>query len=654
MDENEKKEKKENKEAEQDTGVGTRRDFLLAGAAIGTGLLGAGTLAGCEKTGGLAAPVSAQQMQPPAALLKADPSLRTNVPPGQLDPYYGIWSGGQSGEMRVLGIPSCRELKRIPVFNRDSATGWGITDFSKQLLGGTQAGDTHHGHLSYKNGTYDGRYAFINCKLSGRLARVRLDTFETDRIVQLPNSQGTHGIFPQRKDCRLVLCNSEFRTPLPNDGRDLDDPKKYAALHTAVDVETMEVKWQVMIEGNLDLCATDYEDKWSFANCYNLEEATALPGFLELPKDCCYVFNLREIEKAVAAGQTITLGDSKVPVIDARGPNGKFVLRIPVPKNPHGVNVDPTGKYAVCSGKLAPVCTVIQIDRLQDAFDGKIKPEDCIVAQPEVGLGPLHTAFDNRGNAYTSIFIDSVITKWNIADAIKAYAIENAKEKSSETPPNPIRQKLDVNFQPGHVNASLSETNQADGKWLVSLNKFSKDRFLKVGPLHPDNDQLIDISGEQMVLVHDGPQYPEPHDAIILPAYMLRPTEISPRTGGKYDMINAWAKEDGVNPLQDNKVIRKGNFVRVWMTSVAPEYGIKQFTVKTGDTVQVIQTNLDNVEDLCHGFSLSMHDINMLVNPQGSESVTFQAGKPGVYWYYCPWFCHALHLEMRGRMIVEA
>ncbi len=648
-------EKKNEQDGEQGSS-GSRREFLTTGAVIGTGLLGAAVaLQGCDdKDKGKAEPKKpgAAPETPSKALLKADPSLETDVPPGQLDPYYGFWSGGQSGEVRILGVPSMRELKRIPVFNRDAASGWGRTDWSRQLLGGTECGDTHHVHLSYKNGTYDGQYAYVNCKISGRLARMRLDVFEVDKIVTLPHSQGTHGIFPQRKAGRRVLCNSEFRSPMPNDGRDLDEPKKYAAMHTSVDGDTMEVKWQVMVEANMDLCATDYEDKWSFATSYNTEEATQLPGFMEYPKDCLYVFNLAEIEKAVQAGQTIKVGNSPVPVIDARGANGKFVMRIPIPKNPHGVNVDPTGKYAICSGKLSPTTTTIQIDKLQDAFDGKIKPEDCIVASLEVGLGPLHTAFDNRGNAYTSIFIDSVVTKWNIADAIKAYSIKTSGSK--ETPPNPIRQKIDVMFQPGHVNASLSETNQPDGKWLVALCKFSKDRFLKVGPLHPDNDQLIDISGEKMVLVHDGPQYPEPHDAIIAPAFMFHPTEISPRNEPRYELYNAWAKEDGVDLLKDNKVVRKGKHVRVYVTSVAPEFGIKQFTVKAGDTVQIIQTNLDTVEDLSHGFAMEHHDVNMLVNPQGTESITFTAGKPGVYWFYCTWFCHALHLEMRGRMLVEA
>ncbi len=611
-----------------------RRKFLTGASLAGGGV--AMAMTGCGEKGegggeGSSAPKSH--------------TSKTEVAPGQLDDYYGFWSGGQSGEIRIIGIPSMRELKRIPVFNRDSATGWGATDFSKKLLKGKLSGDTHHVHLSYKDGTYDGRYVFVNDKSQARLARVNIKTMETDKIVDIPNAQGTHGIFPQRHKTGLVFCNSEFRTPLPNDGRDLDDPKKYGALHTAIDGETMKVKWQVMIEGNLDLCATDYKGLYSFATCYNSEGAVTLEGMMASDQDYCYVFNLANIEKAVKAGKTITLGDSPVPVVDARGKNSEFVTRVPVPKSPHGVNIDPTGKYAICSGKLSPTCTVIDIDKLGDVFAGKIKPRDAVVAEPEVGLGPLHTAFDGRGNAYTSIFLDSVMTKWNIADALKQYQGKDV---------NPILQKIDVHYQVGHTNASMSETKDADGKWLVALCKFSKDRFLNVGCLHPENDQLFDISGKEMKLVHDGPNFPEPHDAVIVKRDLIHPTSIQPRTDDRFKMYETWAGEDGVDLMKANKVIQKGpGKVRVYMTSQAPKFGMNEFKVKSGDEVQVIITNQDNVEDLSHGFCVPQHDVNFLVNAQDTQSYTFTAGKPGLYWYYCPWFCHALHLEMRGRMMVS-
>ena len=638
-------------QGEERQGTPSRRDFLIQTGAIAGLAGGVAIMGGCPPqpngaAGRTGAPAPGAKL---AASGGAHVGDKAHVAPGKLDSYYGFWSGGQSGEIRIMGIPSMREIKRIPVFNRCAATGWGQTDFSKELLQGRASGDTHHVHLSYTGGTYDGRYVFVNDKAQARLARVNIETMEVDKIVHIPNSQGTHGIFPQRHKTGYVFCNAEFRTPLNNDGHDMLDPTKYGALHTAVDGDTMEVKWQVLIEGNLDLAATDYQGLYSFATCYNLEGGTSLEGMIKNDRDCLYVFNIANIEKAVAAGKVITLGTSKVPVVDARGQNGEFVQRVPVPKSPHGVNVDPTGKYAMCSGKLSPTVTVVEIGKLEAVFAGKLKPEDTIVAQPEVGLGPLHTAFDNRGNAYTSIFIDSVVTKWNIAKAIAAH--QKGGKKSGI---KPIVQKLDVHYQIGHINASMSETKEADGKWLVALCKFSKDRFLNVGMLHPENDQLIDISGDEMELVHDGPTFPEPHDAVIVRADLIHPKKIQPRTDARFQQYANWAKADGVTLMTDNKVVRKGNKVVVYMTSLAPKFGMTEFKVKKGDTVQVIVTNQDKVEDLSHGFCMSHHDVNFLINAQDTQSATFVADKPGVWWYYCPWFCHALHLEMRGRMIVEA
>ena len=622
----------------------SRRDFLAGGAAVAA--TGAVLISGCKPGGQVGGGAGTA---PSAATGAASHgATKGHIKPGQLDDYYGFWSGGQSGEIRILGVPSMRVIKRIPVFNRESATGWGQTDYSKKLLNGTTCGDTHHVHLSYTDGTYDGRYVYVNDKAQARLARVDIETMEVDAITEIPNSQGTHGIFPQRHKTGYVVCNAEFRTPIKNDGTNADDTSGYGALHTAIDGESMEVKWQVLVEGNMDLAATDYKGLYSFATCYNSEGGFKLEDMMAKDRDYLYVFNIPNIEKAVAAGKTIRIGKSSVPVVDARGKDSDYVVRIPVPKSPHGVNIDPTGRYAMAAGKLSPTVTVVDLEKLADVFAGKIEPRDAVVAEPEVGLGPLHTAFDGRGNAYTSIFIDSVVTKWNIAKAIQAYT------EGKESKVNPIVQKLDVHYQIGHINASMSETKEADGKWLVALCKFSKDRFLNVGPLHHENDQLIDISGEKMELIHDGPTFPEPHDAVIVRKDLIHPNKIQTRKQARFKLYDEWAKADGIDLMKDNKIIRKGKNVRVYMTSLAPNFGMTEIKVKAGDTVQVIVTNIDKVEDLSHGFCMSHHDLNFLVNAQDTQSATFKVRGPGVYWYYCPWFCHALHLEMRGRMIVEA
>lgn len=563
--------------------------------------------------------------------------ISAEVKPGEYDEYYGFWSAGQSGEVRILGVPSMRELKRIAVFNYDCA-GWGVTNYSKRLMGKYTVGDTHHFHLSYNNGTYDGKYAFVNDKSKGRLARIRIEYMEPDKITNIPHSQGTHGIFPSRNKLDAVYCNAEFRTPLPNDGKILEEHDKYVALHTCVDAKTMEVRWQIMINGNLDLCATDYNGKYSMGTCYNSEEGVTLAEMMSADMDHLAVFNLERIEAAIKEGKGKKYPGSDAPILDGRKKN-PYVLYIPIPKNPHGVNVDPTGKYAICSGKLSPTVSVIPFEKIDAAFAGKItSPIDCVVAQPTVGLGPLHTAFDNKGNAYTSIFLDSVVTKWNIEKAIKGE--------------DPVIEKLDVHYQVGHINGSMSETKDADGQLIVSLNKFSKGRFLPVGPLFPENDQLISIGTGKMKLIHDSPAAPEPHDALIVDKNLIKTRQVWNMDDIKFDWERNLAEELGTH-LASNKIIRKDNKVYAIMESMAPNYGLNKINVSLNDEVTVIITNIDTTADLTHGFCLSEHNINFSISPQETASVTFKANRRGVFWYYCSWFCHALHLEMRGRLIVE-
>ncbi|HJV62128.1 MAG TPA: TAT-dependent nitrous-oxide reductase [Albitalea sp.] len=633
-----------------------RRSFLNSTAVAGLAGVGLSVgLAGC-KDDKPAAPTAAAGASAAPAQGAVDYS-KYEVPPGQLDTYYSFSSGGHSGEVRIYGIPSGRSLKRIPVFNIDCLVGWGITNESKQIIGTNPdgslkyfTGDTHHVHPSYTDGTYDGKWIFVNDKIHSRLARVRMDTMECDKITELPNVQGFHGVFPDKRDpvdekinhTTRVFCGNEFHIPQPNDGRDLDDPKKYFCLFTCVDAETMQPRWQVKIDGNLDLVATSYDGKLACSNQYNLEGGAHYEDMMAIERDACLFFNIARIEAAVKAGKTFTIGSSKVPVVDGtreanKDPKTALTCYVPIPKNPHGVNASPDGKYYACSGKLSPTATLIEHALVLKWFDGELKePRDAVVAEPEIGLGPLHTGFDNRGNAYTTLFLDSQIVKWNLEAAIKSF-------KGDKTAV-PVVDRIDVHYQPGHGFTSMGETKEADGKFFISDNKFSKDRFLPVGPLHPETAQLIDISGDKMKLVADHSVYSEPHDSIIVRRDIVKTRQV-------YNLADF---PNAVKDPKESRVERKGKKVTVYMTSQAPAFSLREFKVKKGDEVTIILTNLDKVEDLTHGFAIPKYNINFIVNPQETKSVTFKADKPGVYWCYCTNFCHALHLEMRSRMLVEA
>jgi nitrous-oxide reductase len=576
----------------------------------------------------------------------AEAAIATYVAPGDLDEYYLFYSGGHSGSIYVAGIPSMRHISTIPVFSPYPATGYGFDKESKEMLGGYSWGDAHHPSISETNGDYDGRWLFISDNANNRMARIDLRDFKVKQILgPIANVSGNHCSSFVTPNTEYVLAGSRFSIPLP---RGTYAPiEQYANTYKGivaginVDPNTgqMSLGWEILMPPfNYDLgdAGKGASNGWAFWTCYNSERATGKLEITSAQKDRDYVVavNWREAEKAIKENKFKMIGGVKV--IDPKDAPGVVYL-FPCSKSPHGVDVSPDGKYIVGSGKLQSITTVFNIEKVQTAIQNKdfTGDEDGIPvlnydkikdAEVNVGLGPLHTQFDDQGNAYTSLFVESAIAKWKLGTW-------------------EVVDKIPITYNIGHLAAAGGDTAHPDGKYLVALNKLSHGRHLNVGPSQPESSQLIDINGEKMKLLYDAFTEPEPHYAQIIKADKLKPIEVYPKDENK----NANAIWD----VKDASVTRNGSDVKVKMLAVRSSFEPNKVEVNQGDKVTIYLTNIEQTTDELHGLGLNDYNINVVVDPGETKTIEFVANKPGVFPYYCTNFCSALHQEMQGYLLVK-
>jgi nitrous-oxide reductase len=629
-----------------------------------------------EASSGSELPADALEVATARGLTPADirAALMTYTPSGMLDEYVMFSSGGQSGNVVVVGMPSMRILKNIAVFTPEAWQGYGYGESGTEevLDGGNvddveiRMGDTHHPGLSETNGDYDGEWLFINDKASARIAVIDLRDFETKQIVKDPNLISNHGSTFVTPNTDYVIQTSQYATPLGWEYAPISEYKeKYRGLITLwkfdrekgrIDMDksfAIEIPpyWQ-------DLCDAGklVSDGWGFCNSFNSELATGgiesgnppfEAGVSQRDTDYMHIFNWKKAAEVVAAGKAEMLNGMAVIRIPTAVEEGVLYLA-PEPKSPHGNDVSPDGKYIVVAGKLDPHVTVFSFEKIQQAIADKkwtlddfgipVLDFDAIMhVQLELGLGPLHTQFDDKGFAYTSLFLDSAVAKWTFGgDDPAAYK---------------LIEKLPVQYNIGHISAAEGDTVSPDGKYLVALNKWSVDRFVSTGPLKPQNEQLVDIGADTMSVIYDMPMgIGEPHYAQIIKADKLKAWEVYPEVGwdSTTQSPSKFATKAG-----EERIERDGNNVEIFMTSVRSHLTPEHVTLKKGDHVVWHITNIELAADATHGFDLGGQNLSLSIEPGETVSFEIDVNNDGTYAYYCTEFCSALHLEMMGYMMVE-
>lgn len=566
------------------------------------------------------------------------------VPPGKKDEYYMFASGGHSGQVYVIGVPSLRRIRTIPVFSRDSATGYGWDEESKKMLGGYTWGDLHHPALSETDGEYDGRFLYVNDNANNRAAMIDLKTFTTKQILgPIPNIMGPHSAAFVTPNTEYFMMATRFSVPMGGKYASLDKySKEYHGALSAqkIDQKTgkMKVAWQLKLPPwNYDLsdAGKKISGDWAFFTTYNTEEATELLEINASANETDYLvaINWKKAEKAVKDKKYEVINGVKV--VDPTKVEGIAYL-IPLPKSPHGVDVSPDGRWIVGSGKLDPTVTVYDFKKFIKAIEAEdfsgtekglpiVNFESVKEATVKVGLGPLHTQFGPDGYAYTTLFVESAVAKWKLGEWN-------------------VLDKVTVHYSPGHSSAAEGDTVTPDGKYLVALNKISKDRHLSVGPSHPENMQLIDISGDKMKVINEAPIDPEPHYAQMVKANKIKPIRKYEKDEKRPHSV--WKKEDV-------RIEREGNHVTVHGLAVRTRFYPDKIEVNEGDKVTIYLTNIDLDQDITHGFAINLYDIDVEVQPGETKKIEFVADKPGVYPFYCSNFCSALHQEMQGYLLVK-
>ena len=638
----------------------TRKVLIGAAAAVAA----VGILWACQTTG----------TKGVSSAVTGDAASKVYVAPGQHDEYYAFMSGGFSGQVTVYALPSGRLLKTIPVFSQFPETGYGYNEETKAMLetsfGFVPWDDSHHPELSMTGGKPDGRWLFINGNNTPRVARIDLTRFETDEIIEIPNAAGGHASPFTTPDNKYVVSATRFSVPI-GENRDVpinsyaENFKGTLSFIAANDPGKMDIAFQILMPGyNYDLghAGKGPSDGWFFFTSYNSEQAyTKLEqNASQADKDYIAAVNYRAAEACVSGGKAkkvsvaynhnymdhatrtaVTEKKTSVTVLDPEDCPG-IVYYLPTPKSPHGVDVDPSGQYIAAGGKLATVIPVHSFDKITKAIaDKKFDKEiegipvlnyDAIVAGEvkNPGLGPLHTEFDGKGYAYTSMFISSEVVKWKLGTW-------------------EIVDRIPVYYSVGHIMIPGGDSKEPYGKYLVAMNKITKDRYLPTGPELAQSAQLIDISGDKMKLLLDFPTQGEPHYAQALPASLIKDKQVKfyKLTENKHPQMVKAESETGVS--------RNGKTVHVKMAAIRSHFAPDNIEgVQVGDTVLFHVTNIEQDWDILHGFAvLGANNAELILAPGETRTLKWVPKAAAIYPFYCTDFCSALHQEMQGYIRVS-
>ncbi len=577
----------------------------------------------------------------------------TYTPAGKKDEFLCINSGGQAASAILYGVPSMRIYKYVPTAAHDPASGYLHDLQTKEMVNKARRknspeltwADTHHPAFSETGGKYDGRYAFINDKANPRIFVIDLRDFETKQVVHNPIFMSAHGGAFATPNTEYIVEGSQYAAPSDGGYVPLTQENFNKSYRGGITFHKFDNEiGKIDTANSFTVIAPPYSQDLSdagkgesygftFTNSFCSERYIGSGADSKNPPfeagcssrdtDYLHVVNWKRAEELVKQGKTKLVNGHKTIPMEVAAKEGVIFL-IPEPKSPHGADISPDGRYIIVSGKLDTHATVYDFKKIKQLIKDKdyagtdeygipvLDLQKSIHAQVDLGLGPLHTQYGKEpGIVYTSLYLDSQVVKWDYL---------NKK----------VVDKVSVNYNIGHLVSMQGDSIEPAGKYVIALNKLAIDRFDSMGPLLPQNHQLIDTTKPKMRVIYDLPlPLGEPHYTICIDANKINPIKTYPVGTDPVKMqISPVATFKG-----KEKVVRKGTKVEVFGTLDRNGITPQNVQVNQGDEVFLHLTNQEQEEGKIIKFAINGMSVLGMFTPGKTSTLRFVASQKGDYTY---------------------
>ena len=570
-------------------------------------------------------------------------AVKTFMPRGGRDEYFGFVGTGNSGTMIVYGLPSMRIYKYVGVFSPEPWQGYGYDDESSLLLKKSSLddkidsyGDMRFPALSETNGNYDGKHLFYSDGANSRIAMLDLEDFETKQVLSNPLFLSVYPEIAVTPNTQWVIQTSQFPATWSAKSSQLLSGITFWYFHAVKATTKTGHAGRILKEKSVTLQLPPYT--LGYFDAGKFVGDGYMVGIAD-KGDHHYVYVV-DYKKITGLKTKNENGMNVVPFNEALKANA-FAL-ISLPGKAHMAKVTPKGKYFITVDNQTTVFDFAKVKKalVNKTFSGKADGGIPLIDAKTVQHGTIQfssdavdVAFDNRPNvAYASIHNDKKIVRWNF---------ETLKKMGDVT----------LDFMPSYLMIPQGMSATPHSNYLTAVDKEGVYKnMVSVGPVRPSFQHLIDISGDKMsdLYTMSLPQCNMYGSVAVLRTtikpIIRYPTGTNSRTGEISPFKTVAGKE---------KIERKGNRVHVFGTLIRSHITPEIVEVNQGDIVTFHLTNLELAEDETHGFTVDTYGKHGSFEPGKTASLTFVADREGAFPYYCTEFCSALHLEMEGILMVK-